>query len=91
MPRTIDYSPNEIRAGVIIRHRCESLTVQRVIYRRGHGLELHTQRPDGRSGPNIYPHPDERVAVYYMPPLSDDEQWDISRSTSDYPWAEETV
>lgn len=88
MARTISYSPNEIRAGALIQHCGESLTVLKVVYRRGHGLELHTQRPDGYRGPNIHPHPDESVQVHYMPPLSDDEQWDISRSASDYPWAE---
>lgn len=86
--QTIDYKPSEIRAGARIAHERGGLTVERVIFRLGRGLELVTRSADGYSGPVIYPHPDEPVAVLYMPPLSDDDAWSLRVSTSDFPWAE---
>ncbi len=81
----LEYALSEIRQGVILAHR--ELRVERVVFVPGRGVELHTRRPDGFTGPVIYPHPDEPIDVMHMPSLSDDDIETLRVSTSDYPWA----
>lgn len=84
--KTIPYSVSEIRPGAIIQGD-EILTVMHVRWRLRSGVELHTQRLDGHSGPVLYPHPDEKIQVAYMPSLSDDDVDYLRHCRRDYPWA----
>ena len=83
--KTVEYAPQEIREGAVIVHNGRTLTVARVYFRRGRGLELHTRESDGYLGPVIWP--DEPVAALYMPALSEDDLLCLERTTRDYPWS----
>lgn len=84
----IEYRDKEIRPGfkILDPFNGDALTVERVIWRLGRGLELFTRRDDGYMGPVIYPHPDEPIRVIHAPALGD-EPW-REFNTNDYPYAE---
>ena len=88
-----EYSPGEIRPGFIIldRHimlKTDSVfTVDRVLYRRGRGLELWGRGEDGYVR-HITPHPDHTVRVIGGDENLEPVPWAV---TSDYPWAEEVA
>ncbi|UVK64222.1 hypothetical protein SEA_NORZ_84 [Mycobacterium phage Norz] len=82
---TVTYQPSEIRTGMILDHARGHLTVTDVIYRPGRGLELHTRRGDGYSGPVIWPC--GPVDVVYAPSAPDESDSWALQSTSDYPHA----
>lgn len=92
MPKPIKYDLAEIHTGMTIlypwiidKREKRQMTINRVIYREGRGLQFIGHDPDGLSVTHM-PHPDDRVTVWSVGP--DAPEPGLWMSGRDFPFAE---